>query len=425
MSIALNVSHLIRRVAAFFTQAAIVACLVMASLQGVQARTNAAPSDAFYQPPQPLPSAAHGTVIRTIALRDAAALPSAARNLAVLYHSRSIEGRDIVVSGTIAIPRGTAPAGGWPVTTWTHGTTGIGPACTPSRDTVTGPEHQFLAIHDVLMDAYVKRGYVVLATDYEGLGPPGGLHPFLQGVSEGRGALDIIRAARAIDPHIGRRYVVIGHSQGGQADLFTAAIAPQYVPELHALGNVAMAPASHIAATIQAMMTATQPSYALGYTMDVLESFASNHPAIDLTKTLTTEARSHLAETVQKCITATVSTGYWSTAIPKEQFLPGADLTPLLSVAGANEPATLHISAPSLIVQGTTDDTVMPSWTDAVVRALCGKGDTVKYIIYPGATHETIVDRSKMDVQGWVDARFAGATAQSNCSALPSAGGHG
>jgi pimeloyl-ACP methyl ester carboxylesterase len=378
------------------------------------------PGGAFYQPPQPLPAAPHGTLIRSLPLKDAAALPSAARNLLVLYHSRASDGRDIAVSGTIAIPPGKAPAGGWPVTTWTHGTTGIGPSCAPSRDTPTGPEHQFLAIHTNLMDTYVKRGYVVVATDYEGLGPPG-LHPFLQGVSEGRGALDIVRAARAIDPHIGTRVVVVGHSQGGQADLFTAAIGPSYTPELKILGNVAMAPASHIGATVRAMVTAAKPSFQLGYAMYVLESFASNHPAIDLKKILTPQALAHLPVTRKKCITATVTTGYWARAIPKDQFLAHADVSAILAVAATNEASTLRITSPTLIVQGKTDDTVMPAWTDAVVRTLCAKGNDIRYTVYPDTTHETIVDHSKTEVAAWVKARFAGTPAKSNCNMLPTA----
>src|SRR6185437_3576372 len=226
--------------------------------------------DAFYRPPSPLPAAQHGKVIRSRPLTDAAALPSAARNLLVMYHSTSEDGKDVAVTGTVAIPAGDPPAGGWPVTTWTHGTTGIAPFCAPSLDTPAGPEHQFLGMHEVVMDDYVKRGYVVVATDYEGLGPPG-IHPFLQGASEAHGALDLIRAAREIDPRVGTRYVAIGHSQGGQADLFTAALGPTYVPELKLLGNIALAPASHIQATLNAMMHASAPSYALGYAIYVLE----------------------------------------------------------------------------------------------------------------------------------------------------------
>lgn len=380
--------------------------------------------DTFYIPPSPLPGAKHGKVIRSRPLSDAAALPSAARNLLVMYHSTTEDGRDVAVTGTIAIPAGDPPAGGWPVTTWTHGTTGIAPLCAPSLDTPTGPEHQFLGMHEVVMDDYVKRGYVVVATDYEGLGPPG-LHPFLQGASEAHGALDIIRAARQIDPRIGTRYVAIGHSQGGQADLFTAALGPGYVPELKLLGNIALAPASHIAETLTGMMQTSSPSYALGYAMYVLESLASNHSDIKLDKVLTKEALAHLPETMHACITSTVSKGYWATAIPKNQFLPGADLTSVLKVAAENEPNKLKINVPTLIAQGTADDTVMPSWTDNVVGSLCKNGTPLEYVVQRGATHETVLTSSTDQMKIWVDARFAGKPAESNCRALPSAAGLG
>ena len=399
----------------------LIVCLVPTGMAGshcVHAQSMA--GDDFYAPPSPLPPAEHGAVIRSRPLTNSAALPSAARNLLVLYHSKSIDGRDIAVSGTIAIPAGEPPAGGWPMTTWTHGTTGIGPACAPSKDTPTGPEHTFLGMKQVLMDDYVKRGYVVVATDYEGLGGPG-LHPFLQGVSAGRGALDIMRAARAIDPRIGTRYVVVGHSQGGHADLFASALGPDYVPELTLLGDVAMAPASHIASSVQGMATATKPSYALGYVTYVLQSFASNHPAIDLKTILTPQALAHLPQTRRNCITKTVSEGYWATAIPKDQFVARADLSAVLKVAATNEPDSLRIAAPTLVVQGTADDTVLPPRTDSVVRSLCKNGNNLQYTVYPGATHETIVTQAAAQIRSWVDARFAGTKMESNCSGLPSA----
>jgi len=390
-------------------------------LLGLAVPAGAQAPDSFYAPPSPLTDAEHGAVIRSALLVGSAALPSAGKNLLVLYHSRSADGKDVAVSGTIAIPSGTPPAGGWPVTTWTHGTTGIGPACAPSKDTPTGPEHTFLGPKQVLMDEYVKRGFVVVATDYEGLGGPG-VHPFLQGASEAHGALDIVRAARTLEPGVGENYLVIGHSQGGQADLFAAALGPDYVPELKLLGNVAMAPASHIAATVQAMTAADQPSYALGYAMYVLQSFASNHAEIDLTKILTSEAIAHLPQTRADCISKTVSEGYWATAIPKDQFLLGADLSGVLEVAAINDPATLKITVPTLVVQGTADTTVLPSWTDATVRGLCKNGSPVLYTTYDGADHETIVARSADQVSRWIDHRFKGMLATSNCADLPWAG---
>ncbi len=43
-------------------------------------------------------------------------------------------------------------------------------------------------------------GWTFVATDYEGLGTPG-VHPYLVGLSEARGVLDIVRAAQADARH--------------------------------------------------------------------------------------------------------------------------------------------------------------------------------------------------------------------------------
>ena len=44
---------------------------------------------------------------------------------------------------------------------------------------------------------WVKAGYAVVRTDYQGLGTPG-VHGYLIGKDEGRSVLDIVRAARKV-----------------------------------------------------------------------------------------------------------------------------------------------------------------------------------------------------------------------------------
>jgi Secretory lipase len=58
-----------------------------------------------------------------------------------------------------------------------------------------------------------------------------------------RGIVDIVFAARQLDPGIGRRWAVMGHSQGGHAALFTASMAHALAPDLDLIGAVAIAPA--------------------------------------------------------------------------------------------------------------------------------------------------------------------------------------
>ena len=87
----------------------------------------------------------------------------------MLYHSRAVDGRDIAVSGVVVVPTGAAAKGSRPVVTWAHGTTGMGDPCAPSKRADVAATLPFVK---QLVDA----GYVVAATDYEGLGTPG-VHP--------------------------------------------------------------------------------------------------------------------------------------------------------------------------------------------------------------------------------------------------------
>jgi pimeloyl-ACP methyl ester carboxylesterase len=376
---------------------------------------------AFYTPPSPLVAKERGSVIWVRPLDGTMALPSAARNLLVLYRSTDPKGRITPVSGTMSIPPGSPPAGGWPVITWTHGTTGLAPICAPSLDNVDGPEHPYIVDIQTLLDGFVKKGYVIVATDYQGLGTAGP-HPFLVGIANGHNALDMIRAAREIEPLIGRRFAVMGHSQGGHADLFTAAEGPKYAPELQLLGNVAFAPGSSIAARLDAVMQSPKFELALPYVLYVLQSYATNYPDIDLKRILTPQAISHLPDLQVGCMTHALTTGYWATAIAKDQFLPKPDLAAFLKAAALNEPGALRISVPTLVQQGAADVTVRPQDTDAMTRQLCANGNDLDYRALPGADHNGSMVAGATYAHEWIDARFAGEKANSNCAALPSAG---
>jgi len=402
--------------ASFLALAAVLLAAPALGQPAVQGPTGSA----FYIAPDPLPDGAPGTVIWSRPLTGTMALPGAAKNLLVLYRSTSPEGGSVAVSGTMAVPAGAAPAGGWPVIVWMHGTTGLGPQCAPSLDDANGPEHGYIQEIQTLLAGFLAQGYAVVATDYQGLGTPGP-HPFLQGIPNGRNGLDMLRAARAIEPAIGAKYAVVGHSQGGQADLFAASQGPFYAPELTLVGNVAFAPGSQIADRLAMVMKSDKVELSLPYVLYVLVSYAGDNPDIDLSRILTSTAVAHLPDLLVGCMSHALTTGYWSTAIAKDQFLPNPDLAALLKMAAQNEPGTLAISGPTLIAQGTGDVTVLPAATDATVASLCASGNAVLYRTYKGASHDGVMVAGAADARDWVKARFAGEPEGGNCLDLPSA----
>ncbi|HXX89308.1 MAG TPA: lipase family protein, partial [Acidimicrobiales bacterium] len=194
---------------------------------------------AFYAVPQPLPSGGAGTLIKSEVVAVPGLHGTAYR---VMYVSESVTGSPVPVTGLIVVPARSAPSGGYPVVTWGHGTNGMADQCAPSLDPTA----------DVpLANALLDQGWEVTASDYQGEGTPG-LLPYLVGVSAARNTIDIVRAARHLPAaHASDRYVVWGHSEGGQTAMFALHIGAGYAPELHLQGVVAGAPPSQFFAIYQ------------------------------------------------------------------------------------------------------------------------------------------------------------------------------
>jgi hypothetical protein len=186
----------------------------------------------FYSVPQPLPSGPPGTVVKSQKIAVAGLDGTTYR---VMYMSESVLNKPVVVTGLIIVPDKPAPAGGYPVVSWGHGTNGMADQCAPSLDPT-----QAVPMTNGLLD----QGWEVTASDYQGEGTPG-LLPYIVGVSAARNTIDIVRAAVNLPAaHASKNYVVWGHSEGGQTAMYTLHIGTSYAPELHMKGVVAGAPPS-------------------------------------------------------------------------------------------------------------------------------------------------------------------------------------
>jgi pimeloyl-ACP methyl ester carboxylesterase len=367
--------------------------------------------NAFYMPPSPLPPATHGDVIWARPLDGATALSNAAKNVLVLYHTTFVNGQDVAVSGTVAIPRGTAPAGGWPVISWAHGTTGNAPQCAPSRDATPNSEQRML-------NDWVEHGYAVLQTDYEGQGTPG-IHPYYVGQAGARDTTDMVRAARQVDSQIGSRWIAMGHSEGGSVALFAAAFGQAWAPELQLLGTVSYAPGTHITMALDQQLNSTQPTRDLPMLALMIQGIASSDPAIRLDQLLSARAQAMMPELQKRCIDDLMDDNAWTGLEPENLFRPGANVQPLVHDFLANEPGLLRVPVPVLLLQGAADNIVDPGITTALDTEICSKGANVTYETFSGKDHGTLLPASLAQVERWVDARFAGERATSNCGSPP------
>jgi acetyl esterase/lipase len=369
--------------------------------------------DAFYVSPKPLAKAKPGTIIRSVPLSGA---PAGAQAWRVLYHSRSVAGRDIAVSGVVIAPTGPAPHGGRVVVTWAHGASGLADLCAPSKQSdiasgaalTSGPASYgaLMPYVQTLLDA----GYVITATDYEGLGTAG-VHPFQVGESEGRSVLDAARAAHVLKgASAGSKVLVLGHSQGGHAALFAGELAASYAPDLRVLGVAAEAPAADDEAYVSLLEKFTAGD---AFVVALVEGFHAAYPQFDPTALLTPEALAKSSTVDQKCL-VDIDTAYSNSplVLAHDPLQIPAFQTLLHTNSAGNRPSVV----PVLVAQGTTDMGAPQFLTDAFVKKARAAGQTIDYRLYPGADHGGVIAAAADDVSAWFADRLAGATPPSTCS---------
>ena len=373
-------------------------CLSFSSLQSAQAQDN---------PFDTLLDASHaGQVIQAQSISGA---PEGAVAYKILYTSVGLHDETIMVSGMVIVPSGAAPLGGRPIIAWAHPTTGVVPRCAPSLARV-----RFQMIQG--LQEMVQRGYVVAATDYPGLGTPE-THPYLVGASEARAVIDSVRAAQKL-PGVGRanRFAVWGHSQGGQAALFTGMIARIYAPELQLVGVAAAAPATDLAALLKADFDTTGGRNLAAMT---LWSWARiyNAPIDTVLDPVAIPTVNRLAgECLESIYDILVRR---QTERPLEKHFLRVDnfaqAQPWASLLSENTPRNLPADLPVFIAQGLSDQLVLPHITQHFIKELCRGGSAVSVDLWPGVGHGFIGRKSAAHAIAWIGDRFADRPAPTSC----------
>jgi acetyl esterase/lipase len=360
----------------------------------------------FYQAsPQDL-AGPPGTLISSEPMLFAPGYAAAYR---ILYRSTGLRGEPIAVSGVVVIPPGPPPPGGRPIIAWAHPTTGVVPHCAPSL-AIFGFQ-QIMGLRPM-----VELGAVVVATDYPGLGTAGP-HPYLVGVSEGRAVLDSVRVARLMPgAGEGNRFAVWGHSQGGQAALYTGLLAKAYAPDLSLVGVAAAAPATEL---VTLMGDDFKTAGGKNLTAMTLWSWSRVFGA-PIDRVVLPEAIPTVDRLADECIESVFD--IWErrrTERPLEQhFLSVQNIAvvePWKGLALDNTPGALPRGIPLFLAQGTTDDLVRPDVTRAYFKRQCETGTPVRMLWLPGVGHGSAAHDSADAAVEWMMGRFAGASAPSDC----------
>jgi len=380
------------------TTAVLVTVAAVAAACGSSPASSSIPAPrglpSWYSVPLPLPTAP-GTLIKA---QKVAAAGLDGTTYRVMYTSESVLGKIVAVTGLVIVPHKPAPAGGYPVVSWGHGTNGMADQCAPSLD----PDGAVPMTNGLL-----DQGWEVTASDYQGEGTPG-LLPYIVGVSAARNTIDIVRAALQLEAaHASRNYVVWGHSEGGQTAMFTLHIGPSYAPDLHMKGVVAGAPPSQFNLIYQ-FLTTSPYRYYLFMVAGAYQS-AYGARAAPVSKVLTSLGLSLLPDLDKGC------SDYLSKVIDKytiSQITTGDPfkIPAWRTLLSQNDPESFSSASPVplLMIQGGDDEQIPVASTQLLAQHLCGVGQDLERWIYPGQSHAGVIGPSFEDMTHWIKDRFAG-----------------
>ncbi len=391
---------------------------------------------AFYTPPDPLPPAAPGDLIRTepsrLVLEPSGQLGAImATGTRIMYRSTDSRGNPNAVTGTYFEPYNDWPGGGpRPLLVYGPGTQGQGDQCAPSRQFNQGIHwrpYLDLAFNyeELFVATMVARGFAIVMTDYEGLGTPG-LHTYVNRVAQGNAMLDAARAAKrlpdtSLDPN--GPVAFWGYSQGGGAAASAAELASSYAPELHVVGAYAGAPT----ADLRELFPYADGSVlvgAVGYALNSVIATYPDHEAA-IRATLTPRGEDLLFKVQDQCVAETLAKFMFRHLQPyfNQDIFQLVNQEPFSSLFDEQRIGRLKPNAPVMILNNRYDPLVPWTAANQLGRDWCAQGADVQFWTneQPPFLNKAIINHAlPMLVDGergmqWIADRFNGLPTTPNC----------
>lgn len=351
-----------------------------------------------------------GSIVSVSPLRSLAPEIEAvsARSVRVVY--RSTDGRTgslTSVSGSVFVPKGTAPQGGWRTVAIGHGGSGIDEDCAPSLSRTLLGEAPLVA-------TLLQRGYAVAVTDYQGLGLPGTAHGYLDATTAGRNVIDSVRALRGVVPNVSARWATIGTAQGGGAAWAADQQAIEYAADLELVGAIALSPITDASGLVDRAQNGTLTAGQRTTLLWSLASLSRLHPELDLD-----DYRRGVAARQWDALTACSGALVHKGTIAARKLGP-RDLAPstdesadalrvlMREFAITDQPLT----APLSVVYEADDTAVDHRWTMNSINRACIAGGTVAWRLQHDDDRGGVIPPGQID---WLTDRFAGKPAVNLC----------
>ena len=146
-----------------------------------------------------------GTVFANRAVSDADLPASAAVGQQFSYWTLGADERTHLTTATVLQPKGTAPAGGWPVVVYAHRPDGLSLGCAPSKRRAS---RDTAAVSGLL-----RSDYAVVIPDYTTVGVTGSPQ-YVDFAVSAHTVVDAVKALTDIEPSVSPRWAAVGDSLG-------------------------------------------------------------------------------------------------------------------------------------------------------------------------------------------------------------------
>ena len=316
----------------------------------------------------------------------------------VTYRSVSVAGDPIEVTGTIVAPNSVATEPR-PVLSIGHSTLGVADMCAPSLDYVG--DDIVLTGRAALTQPLLDDGWIVVTSDFEGLGGPG-LHPYIVGESEAQGIFDIVRAAQTA-PTLGADgpLFVWGHSQGGHAAMHVSQLWQTIAPELDLVGVAASAPPSQFPLLADYLKGGEYQ----GYLVMVMAALAEAYDELSLETIIAPEYMPLLDELELGCsghVRETFNAVSFEDLTSVDDVFDDPDWSARLL---ENDVNLLPNQTPVLLLHGVQDEQIPVASTSLLLDQICSiEGhEHIERRVYEGATtHRGAPDVHWPDLMDWM-----------------------
>jgi Secretory lipase len=377
-------------------------------------------ADPFYSyDPAAIAGVSPGAVLRSraISVPTQGVLPgSDVPGTQALYRTQNQVGQPTATVATIIPPPASGPPPPTKLVSYQTFYDGLDDSCRPSYTLQGGvPATGSGNADNNLLLGYVRDGYTVVSSDYEGP-----TDDYTAGRESGFGTLDGIRAAETkLGLPSSSPVGLVGYSGGSIASDWASELSPSYAPELNMLGVAEggiPVDYAHMFAYINGSTAwaGVIPAVTLGlfraYRLDPAQYFNAAGQQI-------------LAEIANGCLTANAYPGLRFEDLLKPEYRDWKQVPQLVEIFNDAIMGTSGTPrGPLFMAIGSSDaigDGVMPGGdVMGLAHTYCGRGVSVQLHTYAGSDHVASIARFDSDARQFMQQRYAGGTPANECASI-------